>query len=656
MLSAMFGMWPFRDLSLPDSTETSKNEGVGEPFFPSPVAAPEPAGEAARPLNPLPLMGWIDHADSTPPMPTSLDPNAPRKIPGIGGTKQSPDSIHQANVTKADATKLLTSKEMDNRGDKAVQALDLLNGLPPDQRGKVIDGLDDAAFDNLLSRVPPDQRSGYQELVASSKNPERKLRMWKEAHLAKVRNEVNATKGDVGSDDLQTEYDRQKLYSTKSLNEQIAADDAWEKAHHKQLDKTDDDGNVIPDRKRTLAQQENLREHQTQVRRASHTKEEVDHEYNQLQKKGKLELGDVEAMIARKEKEYSLERKHDLDLSGTIAGGSLADSSTVWSEKEMDTIDHTLGVLPRDHHHGHHKLAEIWKSNDTGVNGRWHDDHKQLEIAAPVFTSPDKVRNKVGREFVGTNEQFVTQLESTLTHELGHEYADSHADVYEKFKTVAGWKQVAAKDASRDGVTDAQIANLEANRDDPHTNQVHEYGKRKTYSVNQDSDTNKESPYWGIDQSAIPQGSGWQYSHVNPQEHFADSYRTAVLDPARFHRDLVSEPMADAKKARDRVVARKNEIAALANVPENQARIKELRERMAKDVSRAEEADRSVRQLGDQYDVIRNDVFGGDKATSAAAQRLRSRNVDAKRVQEFEARASELSTPAQIETLEAQFR
>lgn len=214
--SLVFGTWPFGDLFGEEKAESGGSDAhVGAPFFDPPVMPP--------------VMGF-GHADAHP-MPTSLDPNAPLKIPGIGGTKQSPDSIHQANVTKSDATKLLTSKDMDTRGDKAVQALDLLNGLPLEQRGKVIDSLDDAAFDNLLSRVPPDQRAAYSQLVSASKDPERKLRMWKEAHLSKVRNEVNAAKGDVGENDLQTEYDRQKLYSNLSWTAQIKQDNAWEKKH-----------------------------------------------------------------------------------------------------------------------------------------------------------------------------------------------------------------------------------------------------------------------------------------------------------------------------------------------------------------------------------------------------------------------------------------
>ena len=53
---------------------------------------------------------------------------------------------------------------------------------------------------------------------------------------------------------------------------------------------------------------------------------------------------------------------------------------------------------------------------------------------------------------------------------------------------------------------------------------------------------------------------------------------------------------------------------------------------------------------------MRADVFGTDKAAQQATARLRLRNIDQTRMKELEARAAELSTPAQIEALEAKYR
>ena len=604
-------------------------------------------------VNPLPLLGYIDDAPSAAPaMPTTLNPNAPRKVPGMGGTPMSPDGIHRANVDRKDAETLLTSKEMDTRGDLAVRALDILNGIPDEQRGQVIDKLDDQAFENLLSRVPPDERERFSQLVASSQRPERKLRMWKEAHLSKSRNEVNARKGDVGEDDLQTEYDRKKLYSTLSRAKQNKADEKWEKKHEKELDAlTDDDGFPLPDHKRTEKQQANLKSHRADVERATHTKEEIEHEVAMLVGDGKadkLTLDQVDKLIARKEREAEIERKRDLDISTTIIPGEHAKDSPTWSMQDLETIDRTLGKLPEHHHRGRDRLAQIHRSNANDVNGRWYEDDRRLEIMNPTLRQPDQAR-KDG------SDELVSQLELTLTHEIGHVADDANPAAFEKFKAAAGWRAYSKDTLVKDGVSEQQIATLESERSDANAKHSHEYGRRRTYSPNLDSDSNETKPYWGVDQSAIPGGSEWNYARVNPTEHFAEAYEMAVHDPAKFHEQHVTEPREQAQKARDRVANTEAELAKL-DPTKDADQVRELREVLARQRARAAEAERSVQQLGGQFQVMRNDVFGTDKAAQQATARLRLRNLDEAKMKEFEARAAALSTPAQIEALEAKYR
>ena len=64
---------------------------------------------------------------------------------------------------------------------------------------------------------------------------------------------------------------------------------------------------------------------------------------------------------------------------------------------------------------------------------------------------------------------------------------------------------------------------------------------------------------------------------------------------------------------------------------------------------------RAVQQRGDQFAVMRNDVFHTDDATAAAKARLQGR-LDKNRLAEFEKQAAALSTPEQIATLEEKFR
>lgn len=244
-------------------------------------------------------------------------------------------------------------------------------------------------------------------------------------------------------------------------------------------------------------------------------------------------------------------------------------------------------------------------------------------------------------------------MELPLTHELGHTATYANPAAFEKFKAAAGWQEVTGEALTHDGVAANDVARLEKERPDPTGHHSFAWGKRKTYSPNNTPDTMEKTPYWGVDQSAIPGGSEWNYARVNPKEHFAEAYEMAVHDPKKFYEQHVKEPAEDAKRQRDRVVRLKGQLAALpAGSPDHA----ELKKQLDRQVQRAEEADRARRQRGEQFDVMRDDVFGGETATKEATGRLRKREVDPKRVSEFEARAAELSTPEQIRALEEKYR
>lgn len=144
---------------------------------------PEPAQNLGPP-DPSALLDWMDDAPAvTPPnvlgfahneassAPIQLNPNAPRKpLPRGGpGPQLPPDDLARVGDTM-EAQRLLTSKELKS-GDNANQALQILNDVPEEQRGKAIDGLNDQVFDNLLERVPHGDREKFEKLVEASKNP-----------------------------------------------------------------------------------------------------------------------------------------------------------------------------------------------------------------------------------------------------------------------------------------------------------------------------------------------------------------------------------------------------------------------------------------------------------------------------------------------------
>jgi hypothetical protein len=71
----------------------------------------------------------------------------------------------------------------------------------------------------------------------------------------------------------------------------------------------------------------------------------------------------------------------------------------------------------------------------------------------------------------------------------------------------------------------------------------------------------------------------------------------------------------------------------------------------------AQEADvkmkeKAQQQQGQEFAIMRNYVFGTDKAQTAAEARLHAAGFSPERLAEFRDRAAHLSTPEQIETLE----
>ena len=187
-------------------------------------------------------------------MPTSLDPNAPRPVPAVG--KGPLDKDVAKRITNArDAQKLLTSKDGDPSGENATKAVDLLLEIAPEQRGAAIDAMDEKAFERMLERVPAEQRERFSGLLAGTKRADRKLHLWKEAHLSRARNDVERQKGDVGVDDPKTERTIDNWTSGLSKNEQAKADRKWNKKHRNELTPEAADAR---DAKRTQKQKDNL--------------------------------------------------------------------------------------------------------------------------------------------------------------------------------------------------------------------------------------------------------------------------------------------------------------------------------------------------------------------------------------------------------------
>jgi hypothetical protein len=582
----------------------------------------------------------------------------------VGGTPPlTSDQDQKARANRMDAERLLKSTELDPGGANATRALELLIEVPAAQRGKVIDGLDDKTFESLLDRVPFDQRERFAQLLGGSKDPRRKLRLWKESHMARARNHAARAKGDVGVDDLETEHKASKWTSQLSKKEQAKADRKWKRAHAKELDAlTDDDGLPLPDRKRTRAQQDNLARHKRRVNQVTHTKEELDHDARELLAKKDLTMQEVDALVARKELESSIERKHNIDL--TNSRGTTEDGTRQWTVEQLKDIQRTLARLPPDHLDRLDGVAEIERRPGYGRVGGVHGRQSVAIFdegvdPAPSFRHGGDAREGTSDAYHAAHGRNVSTFEFVLTHELGHDVADTHAAAFEKFKRAAGWQEVGADALTKDNVTDGQRGLLDRQRkEDGYTSAG---GTRRTYAPNRET----EDKYWAVDRTAIPswkqsapgaQGSDtWDYARTNPGEHFAETYAKAVHVPTKLHDELVTRPAAEAKAARQAVAAQLQAMNAIPATAANEKKLAAMQLELDKRTARMDEAQRAVEQRGEQFSVMRNDVFHTDKATAAARARLVGR-LDKTRLEEFEKQAAALSTPEQIATLEERFR
>src|SRR5262249_32565726 len=100
---------------------------------------------------------------------------------------------------KVTAEQLLKTSTLDSAKD-ATEALDILLEVDEAHRGRVIDGIDDKAFENLLSRIDKSDRVKLAKLVSASKNPKRKLLLWGEQHVGTAEADLARLKGDAGRD------------------------------------------------------------------------------------------------------------------------------------------------------------------------------------------------------------------------------------------------------------------------------------------------------------------------------------------------------------------------------------------------------------------------------------------------------------------------
>ncbi|MGE5185804.1 MAG: hypothetical protein ACM31C_27275, partial [Acidobacteriota bacterium] len=557
-----------------------------DPALPATRADETPAAPHPELPDPFALMPWVDSFE-----PIALDPSAPARSPFRPLPLEKPKDV-EVIAARSEAERLLRSRNVTS-GDQARQAMQLLVQVPDDQRARVIDGLDQRSFENLIDRIPDSEKEQFAKLVESSQDPKRKLKLWAAMHVARANNDLDKYKGDFGSDDDRTdEQDEAKArYDRRSAG-------------------------------------------------VASTKQEVDAEVARMlakDKEGKLTLADVDDLRARKDLELNIEMKYNVNLvAETTARGD--GSQVMWTKEELADTDATLARLPPSQVSGPKGVPTFIRRANRGITtkgGEYLGDH--IDIYDNAHRQGPETEN-------------VDTFAHAVTHEIGHDVAADHHKAFEKFEKAAGWETVDDTRLAKEHVSSDKVAWLDRRRrraqDESEVNlDITQDGK--LYQP-----TDVKGKYYEVPVTAFPNKEEWRYGKTNPGEQFAEMYAKAVDEPQTIYNDFVAAPQQNAKQARAKAA---QDQAAVKNAPSG-SDADALRARAAESERAATEAERVAQQRDDEFSIMRNDVFHTDKAVAAAKERLRQAHAKPAEIAAFEARAAQVSTPEQVAELERQVK
>jgi hypothetical protein len=579
-----------------------------------------------------------------------LSPTAP-PAPKTQTVPLATEEDLKAQADKLTAEQLLKTNTLDS-AKNATQALDILLEVDEAHRGRVIDGIDDKAFENLLSRLNEADRVKLAKLVTASKNPRRKLLLWGEQHVGQAEGDLARMKGDIGREapKMESQYEGEGM---------VDDPDAIEKTEATY----------------TRAQRLNRRRHERRTAAVASTKQEVAQETKYLlakDKKGELTLEQVDELIARKDAEYEIERDHNINLTGE---GTYKDGSPVmWEKDELKEVELTLERLPQLQDPVSVKELRRVKGPEYPLKkgGERFSDHIEITgwgaTTSPGFGHGGNKREGVSDEFKKEHGDNIGTLEFVLTHEIGHDVAANDPKAMEAFTKAAGWKKVKVDALRADNIQETDIAKLEETRSLPNAADFEIASTTTTYKPIQ----NSKDEFWALPRTAVPtmdeqtpseivngetttKVDTWQYARTDPDEQFAEVYAKAVHVPEKLHDELVDRPTIAAKEAQDRVAKLQAQIKTLkadASIKDRDAKLARLQAQLGEMKQVAAEKELAKQQRGDEFRIMRNDVFHADKATAMALQRLQAAKVSKEKLEEFEKAAARMSTPEQIAMLE----
>jgi len=334
-------------------------------------------------------------------------------------------------------------------------------------------------------------------------------------------------------------------------------------------------------------------------------------------------------MRARKDRELDVEMKHNINL--TAESAPRADGSTVqWSEDEIGAVDTALDKLPTSQADGRNSVDTYTRKANRGPaiidskGGEYHGNNS-VDIYDKAHAQPtDRPPSTAGVEY-------------SVTHEIGHDVAHDHGATFKKFEKTAGWQSGDEKALAKQGITYDDL--------DGAGSGIETHGKH----IKRDD----HGTYQEVDATALPShdetgDNQWKYAANNAQEHFAELYAMAVEAPDVLYRDYITHPAARVAELTGLV---REEQQTLASTPQGKQH-DDLAAMLAENRSALATAEKAVVQRRAIFDIIRNDVFGADKSTQAAHQRLQKRGASAEQIQSFEQKAAAVSTPNQIAAVE----
>ncbi|HMU40963.1 MAG TPA: hypothetical protein PKE31_18280 [Pseudomonadota bacterium] len=481
--------------------------------------------------------------------------------------------------------------------NKAKRAMDELRTLPPDLQGKAIEKMDEASFDRFVKQMPEEKRDQFSELLKNTQDPERKLRLWGEAHKAQAHSDAN-----------------------------------------KEHEKTKDEGNWYS---RSEGQTENRRINKRRDEIVKGTEKEADEEVDYLRdmKKngGTITTADVDRLMRRKDREHQIEMKYNINLtnkSGTrkynINPSFAQGSKIAWSEAELDQVESGLSRMPIGHVRGNKAIVEVQRSDIDP------DDEKAM-LADPTYKAKyggDHLNNVIRVQDLGVTGTYrhtgesreisdpakaghggatISPVEETIIHEFGHDIHNQNPKIFEEFKKAGGW-----------------------------TGNTHDPGRIPDPAIAPLSGTPNDN---------------WRYARTRPGEHFAETYMKAILKPQSLAQDLLDAPKARVQAEQRKVTAAMTVLENLkkANPPVNATQIQQAEAQIKDAEANQKAAQDDCEWQAKQFEIMRNQVFHSDTAQADAQKRLLQKGVPADKIEAFVAETNRASTPDQIALIEQRY-